>query len=505
MHGTQITTTDTISATMPLKVSVATRTSTIPESFSIRWRRDILAANASGSERSLTTPKATSRGTVPTELTPILKADTNSSKSASTGMVATVTQATQRSSVSGAAPNAAARLDGRIAERRAADAAGGGKAVPVGTPASPRSSRELKATAPASIAGIVKPEDASSFTVAVVTTPGVHGNVPATSDGIEVPQNLANNPAQATSDVPSAIKLSRPSANGLSGKEASAKPGPAGEVLASGPSSHTTVMSEVSSKNPAGAGAATVVSTTSSAGGSSNSEGVSPIASVSHLNQIGSLSAVSQTMALNPAALPSARADLHLRATNVADTAGIGTIHVLPSGPAQLDVGVLDGTHGWLRIRAELGAGGSVSASLTAHGVADESLRASLPEMVKYLGLEGVAVSSLAVHRFSESEDANPMPASTSEGQLNGNTQGHRPGGGEQRDGTGTQEDQSEATDRLSTRSTSAITNSLAGLDPADAEVPSGWNQGLSRSTPGLFWPSGAFGDGSGSWLNVRA
>ena len=65
------------------------------------------------------------------------------------------------------------------------------------------------------------------------------------------------------------------------------------------------------------------------------------------------------------------------------DGSGGGAPQVLASGPARLDVGVFDGTHGWLRIRAELGVGGAVNASLTANAVAHDSLRAVLPEMAK--------------------------------------------------------------------------------------------------------------------------
>jgi hypothetical protein len=57
----------------------------------------------------------------------------------------------------------------------------------------------------------------------------------------------------------------------------------------------------------------------------------------------------------------------------------------MAAGPGRLDVGVFDGTHGWLRIHAELGAGGAVNASLTASASAHEALRAAVPEMARYL------------------------------------------------------------------------------------------------------------------------
>ncbi len=72
---------------------------------------------------------------------------------------------------------------------------------------------------------------------------------------------------------------------------------------------------------------------------------------------------------------------------------------VVASSPSQLDVGVYDDTHGWLRIRAELGAGGAVNASLTSADAAHESLKTALPAMTHYLGTEAVHVNILSCIR----------------------------------------------------------------------------------------------------------
>jgi hypothetical protein len=96
----------------------------------------------------------------------------------------------------------------------------------------------------------------------------------------------------------------------------------------------------------------------------------------------------------------------------VAQSAGIADRQIVAAGPSHLDVGVFDGTHGWLRIRAELDTGGSVNAALTASASAHSSLKSALPEMVSYLSSEAVGVSKIAVHRF---DAANSTTAGTSE------------------------------------------------------------------------------------------
>ncbi len=63
-----------------------------------------------------------------------------------------------------------------------------------------------------------------------------------------------------------------------------------------------------------------------------------------------------------------------------------------------LEVGVASGTHGWLRVRAEMGSGGEVAASVVANSAeAVQSLHRELPGLSAYLAREQVGVASVAV------------------------------------------------------------------------------------------------------------
>ncbi len=70
----------------------------------------------------------------------------------------------------------------------------------------------------------------------------------------------------------------------------------------------------------------------------------------------------------------------------------------LSSTPTTLEVGVANGTHGWLKIRAELNASGTVDASLTgANPTATGRLHNDLSALSSFLQEERVAVGSLNV------------------------------------------------------------------------------------------------------------
>jgi hypothetical protein len=67
--------------------------------------------------------------------------------------------------------------------------------------------------------------------------------------------------------------------------------------------------------------------------------------------------------------------------------------------PTALEVSVPGGTHGWLKVRAELGSDGSVHASMSSNSAAGtEALRRDLPQLTSYLHQEQVRVSSVVVH-----------------------------------------------------------------------------------------------------------
>jgi hypothetical protein len=74
------------------------------------------------------------------------------------------------------------------------------------------------------------------------------------------------------------------------------------------------------------------------------------------------------------------------------------THKTLMATPTSLEVGVANGTHGWLKIRAELTGGGVVNASLsTATSSGQEMLHRELPSLTAYLQSERVAVNAVVV------------------------------------------------------------------------------------------------------------
>lgn len=75
-----------------------------------------------------------------------------------------------------------------------------------------------------------------------------------------------------------------------------------------------------------------------------------------------------------------------------------GAHRTLVATPTVLEVGIPNGTQGWLKVRAEL-AGGSVNASVAAASSAgQEMLHRVLPALTAYLQQEKVALNSLVVH-----------------------------------------------------------------------------------------------------------
>ena len=77
---------------------------------------------------------------------------------------------------------------------------------------------------------------------------------------------------------------------------------------------------------------------------------------------------------------------------------GGGEARTLTATSQVLEVGVASGTHGWLRVRAELGGGGEVTASVVASSAdAVKALHHEMPALGEYLAREHVGVASVAV------------------------------------------------------------------------------------------------------------
>jgi hypothetical protein len=72
---------------------------------------------------------------------------------------------------------------------------------------------------------------------------------------------------------------------------------------------------------------------------------------------------------------------------------------MLSATPNALEVGIQNGTNGWVRVRAEMTDGGSVNASVSAASPqGQEMLHRELPSLTAYLQQEKVTVNSVVVH-----------------------------------------------------------------------------------------------------------
>ena len=108
-----------------------------------------------------------------------------------------------------------------------------------------------------------------------------------------------------------------------------------------------------------------------------------------------------------------------------------GSTRVLTTTPAALEVGVQNGTHGWLKVRAEISDGGSVLASVSAStATGQEMLHRELPGLTAYLQQEKVAVSAVTIHTAAP---AGGDPRSSSADAGGGLTQQASGEGGQRR------------------------------------------------------------------------
>lgn len=97
--------------------------------------------------------------------------------------------------------------------------------------------------------------------------------------------------------------------------------------------------------------------------------------------------------------------------------------------PTALEVGVPGGSHGWLKVRAELGGDGSVHASMSSNSAAGtEALRRDLPQLTSYLHQEQVRVSSVVVHAAQAPAEFSNQASNDGRGQgmSGGSPHGHR-------------------------------------------------------------------------------
>ena len=147
-------------------------------------------------------------------------------------------------------------------------------------------------------------------------------------------------------------------------------------------------------------------------------------------------------------------------------------VKTLAATPNLLEVGIDGGTHGWLRVRAEMAQTGEVTASMVASSAGQaDTLRRELPAISTYLAGESVGVSSLVVNAAGGMAGAQDAAMS-----LGAGAQGSGPDGRAQQGSLGAQGGE-------------AISGpeGVAGLDFGGAEMP-----------------AAVYANGSGGWLSVR-
>jgi len=185
--------------------------------------------------------------------------------------------------------------------------------------------------------------------------------------------------------------------------------------------------------------------------------------------------------------LPVAEASVHTTDLQVSsreqDRAGAvapsmdGAPRIMMATPTSIEVGIQNGTHGWLKVRAEMAEGGVVNASVSAASSAgQEMLHRELPALTAYLQEEKVAVNAVIVHAPSVSgPDPRSSPAASGDG-------GQTP----QRSNQGEEQHQGLRKPALNGSDGPITYRSLTGVDE-------------DGSLPLAAYASG------GSWLSVRA
>jgi hypothetical protein len=154
---------------------------------------------------------------------------------------------------------------------------------------------------------------------------------------------------------------------------------------------------------------------------------------------------------------------------------------MLTATPTSLEVGIQNGTHGWLKIRAEMADGGVVNASVSAaSSVGQEMLHRELPALTAYLQDEKVAVNAVVVH--APLGAGNDGRSSSGMDSAGGQTSQRSDQGNEQR-------------------------QNFAGPISDDSDETTtyrGMQEGLQVVDGDGLLPLAGFGSGGG-WLSVRA
>jgi len=163
-------------------------------------------------------------------------------------------------------------------------------------------------------------------------------------------------------------------------------------------------------------------------------------------------------------------------AYSAGNTGAVSEHRTLAATPTMIEVGIAGGTHGWLKVRAELAGDGAVHASVSsASSSGEEMLRRELPLLTTYLHHERVPVSSLVVHASTNTQDFNGM------------------GGGDSHYGEAKHQQQ---TDREASNGQQK--------SPASSAVSESWARGDEIGGMAAWLPSIVHAN-SGGWFSVRA
>jgi hypothetical protein len=157
----------------------------------------------------------------------------------------------------------------------------------------------------------------------------------------------------------------------------------------------------------------------------------------------------------------------------------MGAMHrTLLATPTALEVGLVNGTEGWLKIRAATAGGGVVNASLSSATLAgQEMLHRELPGLTAYLQAERVVVNTVVVHANPSGGSGSGLAGGVDGGERGQAQQRSRQEGGEERQ--------------------PVVSASLDRADDAPIYV------GLNGVREDGSLSAGRYA-GGGSWLNVR-
>jgi hypothetical protein len=120
------------------------------------------------------------------------------------------------------------------------------------------------------------------------------------------------------------------------------------------------------------------------------------------------------------------------------DGSGTGTVsadgmpRMITATPTTLEVGIPNGTHGWLKVRAEMADGGINASVSAATSAGQEMLHRELPSLTAYLQQEKVAVNTVVIHTAAAGTLESRSSTASMDGRSGSQTPQKNNEGGEQ-------------------------------------------------------------------------